>query len=84
MLAVSDSNHNRILVVNSDDGKIIRKIGDGAKGLQDGSFEEARFFRPQGVLWVESKMYVADTENHALREIDLQSKAVRTLAGDGR
>lgn len=84
MLAISDSNHNRILIVDADSGKIIHNIGSRAKGLLDGSFEETRFFRPQGVLWVESKIYVADTENHALREIDLQSKAVRTLAGNGR
>jgi thiol-disulfide isomerase/thioredoxin len=84
MIAVSDSNHNRILVIDVDSGKIIHKIGGGAKSLQDGSFEEARFFRPQGVLWVAEKIYVADTENHALREIDLKSMTVKTLAGNGR
>ncbi|HEX2557409.1 MAG TPA: thioredoxin-like domain-containing protein, partial [Nitrososphaera sp.] len=84
LLAISDSNHNRILIVDSDSGKIIHNIGSGTRGLLDGSFEEARFFRPQGVLWVQGKIYVADTENHALREINLHSRAVRTLAGDGR
>jgi len=83
MLAISDSNHNRILVVDADSGRIIHKIG-GTKGFADGTFEEAKFFRPQGVLWVEGKVYVADTENHALREINLQSRAVVTLAGNGR
>ena len=85
MLAVSDSNHNRILVVDAEEsGKVVHKIGGRAKDLRDGNFAEARFFRPQGVLWIGEKIYVADTENHALREIDLQSKMVRTLAGNGR
>jgi thiol-disulfide isomerase/thioredoxin len=84
MLAVSDSNHNRVLVVDAGSGKIIHKVGGGARGLRDGSLEQANFFRPQGVLWVGDRIYVADTENHALREIDLRSKAVRTLAGNGR
>jgi DNA-binding beta-propeller fold protein YncE len=85
MLAISDSNHNRILVVDADSGKIIHKVGGGAKDLRDGSFGQARFFRPQGVLWVgENKIYVADTENHALREIDLLSRTVKTLAGNGK
>ncbi|MEW6604749.1 MAG: thioredoxin-like domain-containing protein [Thermoproteota archaeon] len=84
MLAVSDSNHNRILVIGADSGKIIHKVGGRTKDLLDGNFEQARFFRPQGVLWVDDKIYVADTENHALREIDLKSRAVRTLAGNGR
>jgi thiol-disulfide isomerase/thioredoxin len=84
MLAISDSNHNRVVVADAGTGKIVHKAGGGAKGLRDGGFEEAQFFRPQGVLWVGEKIYVADTENHALREIDLQSRTVRTLAGNGR
>jgi thiol-disulfide isomerase/thioredoxin len=84
MLAISDSNHNRILVVGIESGKVIHKIGGDGKGLRDGKFEQARFFRPQGVLLVGDKIYVADTENHALREADLQSRTVKTLAGNGR
>jgi thiol-disulfide isomerase/thioredoxin len=85
MLAISDSNHNRVLVVDSENGKIIHKVGGTARDLRDGSFEEARFFRPQGIAWTgDGKIYVADTENHALREIDIPAKKVRTLAGDGR
>jgi thiol-disulfide isomerase/thioredoxin len=84
MLAISDSNHNRVLVVDAESGKIIHKVGGGAKDLRDSNFEQARFFRPQGVLWIGDKIYVADTESHALREVDLQSRTVRTLAGNGR
>ena len=83
MIVVSDSNHNRILILNIN-GKIIHTIGSGERGLVDGNFEKASFFRPQGVLWKEDKIYVADTENHALREIDLARKMVSTLAGTGR
>lgn len=83
MLAISDSNHNRVLVVDPETGKVAHAIGGGSRGLQDGSFSEARFFRPQGLAWNGGKIYVADTENHALREIDLAAKTVRTLAGDG-
>ncbi len=50
MLAISDSNHNRILVVDSDNGMVIYNLGSGAKGLYDSSLEQAQFFRPQGVL----------------------------------
>jgi thiol-disulfide isomerase/thioredoxin len=84
MLAISDSNHNRVLVVDPDSGRVIGKIGGGPHDLRDGSFEEARFFRSQGLAWVGDKIYVADTANHALREIDIAAKTVRTLAGDGR
>jgi thiol-disulfide isomerase/thioredoxin len=84
MLAISDSNHNRVVVADTLTGEISLKIGGLSRGLQDGSFEQARFFRPQGLAWVGNRIYVADTENHALREIDLAAKTVKTLAGDGR
>lgn len=83
MFAVSDSNHNRILVLDID-GKIKHTIGSGEKGFVDGDFEKASFFRPQGVLWKDDKIYVADTENYSLREIDLAKKIVSTLAGTGK
>jgi thiol-disulfide isomerase/thioredoxin len=84
LLAVSDSNHNRVLVADAESGKIIHTVGGTSRDLRDGTFEEARFFRPQGLAWGKDKIYVADTENHALREIDLPLKKVRTLAGNGR
>lgn len=83
MIAISDSNHNRIVIVDLD-GKIRYIVGSGNGGFNDGSFEETSFFRPQGVLWHDDSIYVADTENHALREIDLVNKKVTTLAGTGR
>ncbi len=83
MIVVSDSNHNRVLVLDLD-GKIKHTIGSGERGFVDGDFENASFFRPQGVLWKDEKIYVADTENHSLREIDLAKRIVRTIAGTGR
>ncbi len=85
LLVFSDSNHNRIVIAGLD-GEIRDVVGDGPIGLQDGSFESARFFRPQGVFLDEpaEAIYVADTENHALRRIDLRRRIVTTLCGDGR
>jgi len=81
----SDSNHNR-LVIASLDGEILDCIGEGEIGLQDGDFASARFYRPQGLCFDPEKnlLYVADTENHAIRKVDLNQKWVETLAGNGR
>ncbi|KAI4301696.1 hypothetical protein L6164_034947 [Bauhinia variegata] len=84
-LFISDSNHNRI-VVSDLDGNFIVQIGSsGEEGLQDGSFDDATFNRPQGLAYNAKRnvLYVADTENHALREIDFVREKVRTLAGNG-
>lgn len=83
-LFIADSNHNRIVVTNLD-GVVQAVIGNGRSGLQDGNFESAQFFRPQGLaLAAANTLYVADTENHALRRVDLAAGTVETVAGNGR
>ncbi len=84
-LFISDTNHDRVLMTNLE-GKILKKIGTGRVGLNDGGFATARFHQPQGLaLDAEGKtLYVADTENHALRAVDLVGETVSTLAGTGK
>ncbi|GAB4835670.1 Protein SUPPRESSOR OF QUENCHING 1, chloroplastic [Ancistrocladus abbreviatus] len=84
-LFISDSNHNRIVVIDVDGNFIVQIGSTGEEGLQDGNFDDASFNRPQGLAYNAKKniLYVADTENHALREIDFVDEKVRTLAGNG-
>lgn len=84
LLAISDSNHNRIVLCDLA-GAIRAVIGGAQAGLIDGTFEQARFFRPQGLCFdPEGKaLFIADTENHAIRKVDLGAGRVETLAGNG-
>jgi DNA-binding beta-propeller fold protein YncE len=81
-LFIGDTGHNRIVVTDLD-GQHLQTFGTGAEGFKDGPADQAQFNRPQGVLLHEGKLYVADTENHAIRELDLDAKTVRTVAGTG-
>ncbi|XP_073123425.1 protein SUPPRESSOR OF QUENCHING 1, chloroplastic-like isoform X3 [Henckelia pumila] len=84
-LFISDSNHNRIVVTDLD-GNFKMQIGcTGEEGLRDGTFDDAMFNRPQGLAYNAKKnlLYVADTENHALRVVDFVGENVQTLAGNG-
>jgi thiol-disulfide isomerase/thioredoxin len=81
-LFISDSNHNR-LVVATLDGKVQDVIGTGAIGAADGAYATATFDHPQGMALVDNTLYVADTENHLIRRVDLEQKTVSTLAGTG-
>ncbi len=83
-LYVSDSNHHRIVALSLADSAVAEVIGDGVAGLRDGNLSEARFHRPQGVALDGDALYVADTENHAIRRVDLADRTVTTLAGTGR
>jgi thiol-disulfide isomerase/thioredoxin len=82
-LFIADTAHNRI-VISGLNGQDPTPIGTGRPGLVDGGFAKAEFNRPQGMCLVENTLYVADTENHALRAIDLKAKTVETVAGTGR
>ena len=81
-LYVSDSNHNRI-VVTTLDGEVVQIIGSGEVGFGDGDFSSARFDHPQGLALDGDSLYVADTENHAIRRVDLAAGTVQTVAGTG-
>lgn len=81
-LFISDSNHNRIVVTDLA-GKVQSVIGSGAIGNVDGNYEQARFDHPQGIDLDGNQLYVADTENHTIRVVDLDKKQVTTIAGTG-
>ncbi len=81
-LFISDCNHNRI-VVSTLDGNLLNVIGSGVTGTKDGGYAEAEFNHPQGITLVGQMLYVADTENHLIRKVDLAKKVVSTLAGTG-
>jgi DNA-binding beta-propeller fold protein YncE len=81
-IVISDSTHHR-LVETDLSGTVRRIIGTGQEGLANGSFEQAQFNRPQGVTLVGNRAYVADTENHVIRRVDLEAQQVETIAGTG-
>jgi DNA-binding beta-propeller fold protein YncE len=82
-LFIADSNHNR-LVVTTLSGKVLSVIGDGKPGLRDGDYMHAQFHYPQGMALANTDtLYVADTDNNAIRRIDLAKHVVATVAGNG-
>ena len=83
-LFISDSNHNRIVVAALDTYEVLDVIGNGTEGLVDGDYTTAEFYRPQGLTLDGNKLYVADTENHAIRVVDLDNQTVTTAAGTGK
>ncbi len=81
-LFIADSNHNRI-VMTSFSGELLGTIGSGAIGAADGDFATAEFDHPQGMAIRGETLYVADTENHTIRKVDLANQTVTTIAGTG-
>ena len=82
-LFIADSGHNRIVITRRN-GQVLDIAGSGEAGAKDGTFEEASFFHPQGMALDGDVLYVADTENHLIRRLDLISRTVTTIAGTGQ
>ncbi|REK17797.1 MAG: hypothetical protein DWQ42_21605 [Planctomycetota bacterium] len=82
-LYIADSGHHRIVVTGLD-GKLLDVIGSGRRGLDDGDYATATFAQPQGMALHDGHLYVADTENHAIRKIDLAARQVTKIAGTGK
>ena len=83
-LYIADSNHHRVLICDLD-GRMLDVAGSGQAGFTNGAFEDAAFYRPQGMAYdaATNTLLVADTENHAVRALDLAARRVTTFAGTG-
>ena len=82
-LFIADTNHNRIVITDLD-GQAQAIVGSGAEDFADGDYASAAFNHPQGMELVGDTLYVADTENHAIRRVNLAVGTVDTIAGTGR
>ncbi len=80
--ALADSGHHQIVILD-DTGQERARYGSGRAGLEDGPGESARFREPQGLIADAEAIYVADTGNHAIRRIALETGRVTTIAGTG-
>lgn len=81
-LYIADSGHDRLIAVDLATSSY-ETIGDGTIGRKDGSFRTAQFNYPQGIALMGDKLYVADTQNSLIRQVDLSTHTVSTIAGTG-
>lgn len=92
-LLVSNSGaHTLVGFAVEDLQKPLVTIGAGVRGASDGSFETATFAEPYGAVFLDAEksktldahLLVADTANHLIRAINLETKSVITIAGTGK
>ena len=84
-VAIADSGNHRIVVGTLGEDKLSLKIdlvsGSGERGLMNGI--NAQLSSPQGMAFSGNTLYIADSGNHALRALDLETNELRTIAGTG-
>lgn len=74
---LTDSSHHQIVGLEKN-GKEFLRIGNGKEGFTDNTLS-----RPQGVVFKDGLLYIADTANNALRTYDFKTKKITTVGGDG-
>lgn len=82
-LFIADSSHNRLVITDLNSYEVLDVIGSGAAGFDDGDFTTTTFDKPQGMTLRGDTLLVADTQNHAIRAVDLIARTVTTIAGTG-
>jgi sugar lactone lactonase YvrE len=78
---------NTILKIDTKAGKIYHIAGTGETGYtgDGGPAKSAKLSGPKGVSWSpDGSLYIADTESHTIRRIDLASGIITTVVGTGQ
>jgi DNA-binding beta-propeller fold protein YncE len=76
-LYVADAYNHKIKACDPHTRAVRTVSGSGKPGMKDGS--EAQFNEPTGLAWLGGNLYIADTNNHAIRVLDPKSRKVATL-----
>ncbi len=76
---VADTYNNKIKRLFPKTHGVASFLGSGDPGLKDGTGLEVMFHEPGGLSAVDGKLYIADTNNHAIRVTDLETGEVSTL-----
>lgn len=79
LLYVADTYNSKIKIINPAKCSSETLAGNGSKGLRNDFLKAAAFNEPGGLTFLDGKLYVADTNNHAIRVVDLKAKSVSSL-----
>ena len=79
ILYITDTHNNKIKGIYPHTRQAVSLLGTGRPGSADGVGSEAEFREPGGISVVAGHIYVADTNNYAIRVAALDTLEVSTL-----
>ena len=68
---ITETDGNRIRKIDVSESSVSTIAGNGSYGHLDSSLLNSKFKGPQGVLATTSAIYIADSDNHRIRKIEL-------------
>jgi streptogramin lyase len=77
---------NALFRLNARANQLTRIAGTGEKGFlgDKGPARQATFNGPKGIAYADRSLYIADTENHAIRRVDERTGLIETVLGTGQ
>jgi hypothetical protein len=80
-LLIADTYNHKIKELDPKARRVASLFGTGKPGQVDGT--SPSFYEPGGLALANGKLYIADTNNHAIRVVDLKTKHASTLRLNG-
>jgi DNA-binding beta-propeller fold protein YncE len=74
---IADTYNHKIKELDPKRQRVTTLLGTGKPGQVDG--KSAQFYEPAGLSIAGEKLYIADTNNHAIRVVDLKTRETSTL-----
>ena len=78
---IADTYNHKIKLLDPATQVVKTFLGSGKAGQADG--KSPSFYEPAGLSIAGGRLYIADTNNHAIRVVDLKTKVVSTLRIEG-
>ena len=80
-LLLADTYNHKIKLLDPENKTVSTFLGTGKSGQEDGKMPT--FYEPGGLSVADGTLFIADTNNQAIRVVDLKSKEVSTLKISG-
>jgi DNA-binding beta-propeller fold protein YncE len=80
-ILIADTYNHKIRELDPKHDRVTSLFGTGKPGQADGA--SPSFYEPGGLAQANGKLYIADTNNHAIRVVDLKTKRASTLRING-
>jgi hypothetical protein len=80
---IADTYNHKVKRLDLNQYEVRTVAGSRDAGHRDGTAMQAQFYEPGGLSAAAGRLYIADTNNHAVRILDLATNRVSTLRSAG-